>query len=147
MGNTANILVGLAAVAIGVILLLWVIPSQTVPPIFATVPPRFYPDFTTWMLIVSGGALLASGLLAPRRHLDRGRSLRQAGVFATALVLLSAATLAMPRIGYAPTGIVVAAVTVWLMGERRPVVLVAIAVVAPITIWAAFDVLLGRPLP
>jgi hypothetical protein len=38
-------------------------------------------------------------------------------------------------------------VTMWLLGERRPVFLVSVTLLSPVLIWLFIDVLLGRSLP
>jgi len=147
MGNTANILIGVIAMAVGAILLLWVIPTQTTPAIFASVPSRMYPDVGTWLMIVAGAALMISGVFATRERVDQSRTARQTVTFLIAVILLSVATLIMPRLGFVLTGAAISFGTVLLMGERRVPVLSAITILVPAAIWAAFVLLLGRPLP
>ena len=50
MMHTSNILSGLAAVAMGGVLIFWIIPAQTAPTIFASVPSGFYSNFTSGRL-------------------------------------------------------------------------------------------------
>ena len=75
MMHTSNILSGLAAVAMGGALIFWIIPAQTVPTIFASVPSGFYSNFTSGMLATSGLAFVATtGSLAGITASERSTS-------------------------------------------------------------------------
>lgn len=105
MGNTSNILIGILAMVFGMVMIVWVIPAQTVPALFASVPSGFYANIGCGLMIASGAALAISGVFAGREHIDMALARRQFTVFAVALVLLSVVTLLMPHIGFIPAGI------------------------------------------
>lgn len=147
MGDTANVLIGLLAAAFGAVMMVWVIPAQTVPALFASVPSGFYPNIGCGLMIVSGGALAISGLLAKRAPVDRDAALRQFATFAAAAALLSAVTLAMPHVGFFPAGAAACIAILLFMGMRSPVTLIAVAALTPAVIWVFFELLLDRPLP
>lgn len=147
MRRLPNIVTGIVSAALGMMLILWITPAQTVPAIFASVPSSFYPNFTSGMLVVSGLALVASGILS--------KSPTSADVlppafwarFAVALILLVGAMYVLPLFGFWLVGIGICLITLLLMGENRWPLIVAISVAAPLLVWGAFEMLLGRPLP
>lgn len=147
MRHVPNIVTGISAAALGLVLILWITPAQTVPAIFASVPSGFYPNFTSGMLVASGLALAASGILSktPDRTdvLPRGFWLRLAAAF----ILLVGAMVAIPLLGFLPTGVVICLITLLLMRENRWLLIAAISLAAPLVVWGAFEILLGRPLP
>ena len=146
MRDLSNILSGLVAALFGGAMILWIIPAQTVPAIFASVPSGFYPTFTCGMLVVSGLALAVSGFLpssdaAPAP--PRGFAARLAGAF----VLLVGAMYAAPVIGFLPAGVIICLIVLILMRENRWPLIAAICIAAPLAVWGGFEILLGRPLP
>ncbi len=149
MNQPSNVAIGLASAALGIAMILWVIPSQTVPAIFASVPSGFYPNFTSGMLIASGVALAISGVFGARPvgQADDTPAIVLAFRFVCALVLLVAAMWGMPVLGFIPAGIAICLATLVLMNERRWLLIGIICIAAPLIIWGAFEILLGRPLP
>lgn len=147
MGNTSNILIGILAMVFGMVMIVWVIPAQTVPALFASVPSGFYANIGCGLMIASGAALAISGVFAGREHIDMALARRQFTVFAMALVLLSVVTLLMPHIGFIPAGILACLMILLLMQVREPIRLVAICAATPVSVWAFFEHVLTRPLP
>lgn len=147
MRDVSNILTGLAAIALGAILILWVVPAQTVPAIFASVPSGFYPNFTSGLLILSGLGLLIAGLFNRAPPISAIAVFRTTIRFAVALVLLVGAMALTPLIGFLPAGAVICLVTLLLMRETRWPLIAAISIAAPLFVWGGFELLLGRPLP
>ncbi len=146
MRDISNILTGLVAALLGGAMILWTIPSQTVPAIFASVPSGFYPTFTSGMLVASGLALVVSGLFSTSgtaQAAPRGFAAR----LALAFVLLVGAMYAAPIAGFLPTGVIICLIVLILMRERRWPLIAAICVAAPLAVWGGFELLLGRPLP
>lgn len=147
MPSSANFITGLASMFLGGALVMWIVPAQTVPAVFAAVPSGFYPSFTAGLLIASGFALALSGLLGhPTRQIDASFTVTAAKTLVS-LVLLAGAAFAMGRISFLPAGIVICLITLILMRENRLAVVAVISVLAPLAIWAGFELLLGRPLP
>ncbi len=147
MGHTANIVIGLLAVAFGNLMIFVITPAQIVEAFFATVQPSFYPDAASVLLIASGAGLVVSGVLAPRAPVDWAASGRHAAVFAVALAGLCTAALLTPRLGFLPVAVAVTAATLALMRQRMGRVFIAVTLLAPAVVWVAFDRLLQRPLP
>ena len=147
MSKTSNIVIGLLATFLGIMMITWVIPAQTIPAIFASVPSGFYPNFTSVMLICSGIALAISGFFSPTSQTDNTSTSHFLVRFFAALILLVTAMLFTPIIGFVPAGIIICLVTLLLMRENRKRLIAAICLIAPFLIWAAFELLLGRPLP
>lgn len=146
MRDISNILTGLIAVLFGGAMILWIIPAQTVPAIFASVPSGFYPNFTCGMLVVSGLALAVSGLVATSEAAPappRGFAAR----LAVASVLLVGVMYAVPVVGFLPTSVIICLAVLILMRENRWPLIVAICITAPLAVWGGFELLLGRPLP
>jgi hypothetical protein len=147
MGNSANIVIGLLAALLGGVLIGLIIPAQTTPAVFASVPSSFYPDFTSWLLVASGLALAGSGILSPRQRIDVADTMQRTKYFGVALAALVLLTSLMPVLGYRVAGVLGVAVTMLIMGERRPVPIAAASVTIAVLIWFVFEILLGRPLP
>lgn len=147
MRDVSNILTGLLAATFGAALILWVTPAQTVPAIFASVPSAFYANFTSGMLIVSGLALSISGLFSKATQESAGTAAHVAIRFGAAFVLLVGAMFLTPILGFWQTGILISLITLLLMREYNWRLLAAISITAPISVWAAFELFLGRPLP
>ena len=104
MMHTSNILSGSTAVAMGRVLIFWIIPVQTVPTIFASVTSGFYSNFTSGMLATSGLALAVSGIFAKQPKQPQSSATAFAARFAVALILLVCATAVMPLVGFIQTG-------------------------------------------
>ena len=147
MRHMPNLLSGLAATFLGVALILWIIPAQTVPAVFASVPSGFYPNITSMMLVISGIALTVSGLISTKADRTEIPPALFAVRFAVALILLVGAMLLVPILGFLPTGAGVCAITLLAMREHHWLRIAAICVAAPLVVWVGFAVLLGRPLP
>ena len=147
MMHTSNILSGLAAVAMGGVLIFWIIPAQTVPTIFASVPSCFYSNFTSGMLATSGLALAVSGIFAKQPKQPQSSAAAFAARLAVALILLVCATAVMPLVGFIPTGDGICLTTLLLMREDRWPLVAAISICPPVVIWIGFEIILGRPLP
>ena len=145
--HTSKFLSGLVAVAMGGVLILWIIPAQTLPTIFATVPSGFYSNFTSGMLATSGLALAVSGIFAKQPKQPQSSAAALAARFAVALILLGCATAAMPLVGFIPTGVGICLTTLLIMREDRWPLVAAISICAPVFIWIGFEIILGRPLP
>lgn len=146
MRNTSNFLTGILAAALGAAMILWIIPAQTVPAIFASVPSGFYPTFTSGMLVASGLTLGVSGLIAAPDATDplpKGFAFR----LALAFVLLVGALYLAPVVGFLPVGALICLIVLILMGERRWLHISLICLIAPVAVWSAFELLMGRPLP
>ena len=127
-------------------LIFWIIPAQTVPAIFASVPSGFYPDFTSTLLLVSGAGLAVSGFFTdPEPVKDAPKT--AAFHFIAALVLLAGSMLLTPYLGFVPVGVMICLTTLLLMRENRWGLVALISCLAPVGIWAMFELLLGRPLP
>lgn len=146
MRDMTNILAGVVAVLLGGAMILWIIPAQTVPAIFASVPSGFYPIFTCGMLVASGLALALSGLISTSIASPappRGFATR----LAVAFVLLVGIMFAVPIVGFLPAGVLICLIVLILMRENRWPLVAAICIAAPLAVWGAFELLLGRPLP
>lgn len=147
MTINANVMTGAVAVTFGLTLVFWIIPEQTVPAIFASVPSGFYPTFTSTMMIASGIGLTISGFMEPTQQEESISASTTAARFTSALVLLGGAMFATPIFGFVPAGIAICLVTLLLMRENRWALIAAVSVAAPVLVWVGFELILGRPLP
>lgn len=145
--HLSNILSGLAAMAIGGALILWITPAQTVPAIFASVPSGFYPNFTSGMLILSGFGLVLSGLATAAPDAEGPGAGHIALRFFAAFVLLGVAMALTPVLGFPIAGAAICLVTLVLMRETRWHLVALICICVPLIVWAGFEQVLGRPLP
>lgn len=148
MANKSNVITGLLAVTLGMVTIIWLVPAQTIPAIFASVPSGFYPNFTSGMLVASGAALALSGFFVTAEDDDNSPSATKTIVnVIAALFLLTCAMFAVPYLGFIPAGIGICLVTLLIMRESRKIQLAAISIIVPVLIWLLFELLLGRPLP
>ena len=147
MKDAGSVVTGMAAALFGAAMMIWIIPSQTVPAIFASVPSGFYPNFTCGLLTLSGLGLIVAGFISPAPKDPKPSATAIATRFVAALVLLVGAMYLTPFTGFLVSGVAICLVTLLLMGETRWILIASICVVAPLAVWGGFEVLLGRPLP
>lgn len=138
---TANRASGLFFVLFGLALYALVIPNETELVDYGWVRPQTVPNVAALMLTALGlkQTLLPEGSVdLPWRHVLR------AGLF---LGLAALTVFVMSRVGFLYAAPVFALALMLLVGERRPVWLIAGAAVVPVLIWLAATAVLDRPLP
>lgn len=138
---TLNRISGFVVLAIGLILLFWIIPLHTETVEEAWLRPSTLPDITAVVAIIASifQIVFASGTVQ-----FEARPALRAGLFFALSVL---GLVLMHFLGFLVGAPVLVAVLMLLVGERRPLWLVAGIVLVPLAMWCSVVLLLGRPLP
>jgi|GEM_PF-1460592 len=142
---------GLWAAAVGVVLIVWLIPDYiSVPPAAKFTPgptPRTFPAVLAWVLIVSGIASLVIDLLArssaqtePAYRLDWKTALIITGLTVLYVVLFH-------WIGFTATTVIVLFGFLSLLSPMRLLPAVGVSLVVTLIIVLLFSTLLQIPLP
>jgi hypothetical protein len=138
---------GLLASAAGSLLLFVIIPGQHIPPMMSTVSPDFYPNIGTTILLIGGIGLVISSLGSASKKVDIENFIQIVKFCCLMTALFSITLLAFYFINFLVGGIFLVFGSMWLLGERRPHVLLSVSLISPVLIWLFIDVLLGRSLP
>jgi putative tricarboxylic transport membrane protein len=138
---TRNRLSGLVVVVFGLILLFWIIPRHTETADFGWLRPATLPNIAAMIIIVSGiiHVLFPMG----SAEFDLQPALR-AGLF---FVISLAGLFIMRHLGFLIAAPLLIMVLMLMVGERRPLWLIAGIVMVPLGIWSSIELLLKRPLP
>ena len=141
---------GALSLALGLCLLLWLIPHWVEPDPDLRLPVGLVPQVVAAMFVLCGAAMLARAALARRGRgadgppgFDDGE-LRGLLVM-TAVLLCSTAGFQFLHFMVAAPALV--AVSMWVFGPLRPVSLVVTAAAGPAAVWVVFTHMLGRVLP
>jgi hypothetical protein len=106
------------------------------------------PYLTMIIATVLSAYLLLRRLLVDREDPEKAPIPRQSWVFLGIVAALLVVTLVLLQyIGILAGGPFVVAVFMYMMGERRPIAILATAIIAPLLVWAFFWKLLQFPLP
>lgn len=139
---------GLGAFALGLALLLYIIPNYVLEPSFdmGDAPgPRAFPRVLAWGLVILGAldavAVWCSGERTPWRYPEA------AGRLLLVSTIIVATLLAIPYLGMVPVGVVMMiAITIFASGQKaRASVLTAVIFAA--VIYLIFVLVAGIPLP
>ncbi len=135
---------GLICVA-GLVLVVVVIPTQTMPPFFATVHPAVFPSIGASLMTSAAGLLAVRSLF---RQSSAFPPLLPILTWATGLTIAGALVVAsLATAGYMITGVVLVAGLMRLLGRPSVPALVGVSVSSTGVLYLIFAVLLGRPLP
>jgi putative tricarboxylic transport membrane protein len=138
---TLNRISGLVVAVLGLILLFWIIPRHTETVDYAWLRPATLPIITTVIVIISSIVhfIFPSG----KAQFDVPLALR-AGVF---FVISLAGLLLLHLVGFLIAAPLLVMVLMLLIGERRPLWLIAGIGLTPLAMWSSIELLLNRPLP
>ena len=107
--------------------------------------PSFFPNILAGMLILFSGILIINALrgrskgeVAPLRLKDKGV---QRGLFTLAGAILFCI------VGFIFTSIIFLAAMMWMMGNRKPLLLATTPTLITFAIWAVFEKLLNLSMP
>jgi putative tricarboxylic transport membrane protein len=138
---TPNRLSGVVVVVFGLILLFWIIPRHTEPVAFGWLRPTTLPNITAVVMVIAG---IIHVLFAAGTSEFDARSAARAGLF---FVISVAGLFLMRHAGFVLSAPLLVLVLMLMIGERRPLWLLAGVVMVPLGIWSAIELLLRRPLP
>ena len=138
---TLNRLSGVVVAVFGIILLFWIIPRHTETVDYAWLRPATLPVITAVIVIIT--SLVHLIFPTGKAEFDVPLALRAGLFFVISLIGLYVMHLA----GFLVAAPLLVMVLMVLIGERRPLWLVAGIVVLPLAMWSSIVLLLGRPLP
>ncbi|MGD9286697.1 MAG: tripartite tricarboxylate transporter TctB family protein [Desulfobacterales bacterium] len=138
---TLNRISGLVFAVLGLILLFWIIPQHTETVDFAWLRPATLPVITIVIVIISSivHLIFPSG----KAEFDLALALRASLFFVISLIGLGL----MYFVGFLIAAPLLVMVLMLLIGERRPLWLIAGIVMIPLAMWSSIVLLLNRPLP
>ena len=138
---TLNRLSGVVVAVFGIILLFWIIPRHTETVDYGWLRPATLPVITAVIVIIT--SLVHLIFPTGKAEFDVPLALRAGLFFVISLIGLYVMHLA----GFLVAAPLLVMVLMVLIGERRPLWLVAGIVVLPLAMWSSIVLLLGRPLP
>jgi hypothetical protein len=142
--------IGVCLLAFSLLMIFFVIPRYAASGLGddSSLPSAFMPTITMVVVAAASALLIAQSIFAiDWKNLGR----LSLGIpdkrlmLATAALLVAAA--ALPFVGMLPTVALLAAVEMWLLGERRWYALAAMGVSVPLFFYVLFQQLLGAQLP
>lgn len=139
---------GLGAVALGCLLLLYLIPVYVPAPPFdagGAPGPQAFPRIIAWGFIILGGLDAASVLLAGERVV--WKKPEAIGRLLLVAAILLASLLAIPYVGMIPVGVVMMIAITTLASGQRLLTSVITAVVFALAVYVLFDLVAGIPIP
>lgn len=140
-GELINRLVGAGSALFGVLMLVLIIPRQTVEMSYGAMSPSGFPTFAAALIAVLGclQAIRPTGSV----ELHFGETARMLAAVLFTLV----AVLSMERFGFLMAAPLFTLGIMLFAGERRAIWLVIGGLLSPALIWCLFEVMLERPLP
>ena len=141
---------GLIFIALGVALLTILVPMGVVEPRkvrFAALSPSYYPKIVAGVLLVLGAAVAwrarretASGPATNRHPNARSR-------IACFIAVLGAYALLLPWLGFVAAGFLSLLAAFWIAGERRPKLILPLALFVPLMLFFFFQKVALIPIP
>jgi putative tricarboxylic transport membrane protein len=138
---TPNRLSGVVVAVFGLILLFWIIPRHTEPVDFGWLRPTTLPNITAVVMVIA--SIIHVLFPAGTSEFD-ARPAARAGLF---FVISVAGLFLMHHAGFLLSAPLLVLVLMLMIGERRPLWLLAGVVMVPLGIWSSIELLLRRPLP
>jgi len=138
---TLNRISGLVVAVFGAILLFWIIPRHTETVDYAWLRPATLPIITAVIVIIS--SIIHLIFPAGKAAFDVPLALRAGLFFVISLIGLCL----MHFFGFLIAAPLLVMVLMLLIGERRPLWLIAGIVLIPLAMWSSIELLLNRPLP
>ena len=138
---TLNRMSGLVVAVFGAILLFWIIPHHTEAVDYGWLRPATLPIITAVVVLISS----IVHFIFPTGNAEFNVKLAlRAGSF---FVISLAGLYLMHLIGFLVAAPLMVFVIMVLVGERRPLWLIAGIALIPLAIWSSIELLLDRPLP
>lgn len=139
---------GLGAVALGSLLLLYLIPVYVPAPQFdlgGAPGPQAFPRIIAWGFIILGGLDAAAVLLAGERVV--WKKPEAIGRLLLVAAILLAALLVIPYLGMIPVGIVMMIAITTMASGQRLLISVITSVAFALAVYLIFDLVAGIPIP
>lgn len=146
----ADIIAAIFLITVGLVMIFIIIPAQTSPGERYGVPPATVPTAAMAVVILMSIILIIQRLVESRRNQDTRPSpmpLRQWLHIGGYTALLSIGLAVIKFLHFVPGGIILLAVLMIISGQRRPVIIVLVAVPVPILIYIGLWYGLRMPLP
>ena len=140
---------GILSVALGVTLLVWLIPTWVEPDPDLRLPVSLVPQIVAIGFIACGVASLVVSLVSkPLENTpSAGFDTEEGRGFFLILLLLIVATVGFQVLHFLVVAPAMVAISMWMFGPVRPVSLVLTSALGPLVIWFVGTEVLGRVLP
>lgn len=143
----ADIIGGLIGILIG----LYAIWEGTNMPedVVMKIGPSFFPTILASLLIIFSLVLIINALRGKSKGEVTPLRLSDKGVQRGLITLFAAIAfcIALDPIGFIPTAIVFLAFMMWVMGNRKPVMMIVVPPMVTLTIWLIFEKVLNLSMP
>lgn len=143
----ADIIGGLIGILIG----LYAIWEGTNMPedVVMKIGPSFFPTILASLLIIFSLVLIVNALRGKSKGEVTPLKLSDKGVQRGLITLVAAIVfcVALDPIGFIPTAIVFLAFMMWVMGNRKPVLMIVVPPLITLTIWLIFEKVLNLSMP
>ena len=107
------------------------------------IPPYLVPKYVLYLWVGFSLAICAGGLLGKGPSFPPVRWMHWAG----SVSIVCVGALMLPLLGYVPVATIMVFCLMWVLGYRKPVPAVIIAVGSTLAIWALLVLLAKMPLP
>ena len=143
----ADIIGGLIGILIG----LYAIWEGTNMPedVVMKIGPSFFPTILASLLIIFSLVLIVNALRGKSKGEVTPLKLSDKGVQRGLITLVAAIVfcVALDPIGFIPTAIVFLAFMMWVMGNRKPILMIVVPPLITLTIWLIFEKVLNLSMP
>ena len=136
IGGLIGILIGLYAIWEG---------SNMPEDVVMKIGPSFFPTILATLLILFSLVLIANALRGKSKGEVTPLKLSDKGVQRGLITLIAAIAfcVALDPIGFIPTAIVFLAFMMWVMGNRKPLMMIVVPPLVTLTIWLIFEKVLN----
>ncbi len=143
-----NAIGGALSLALGLVLLIWLIPNWVEPDADLRLPVSLVPQVVAIGLVLCGIAVLVQSLVAQQADApDTGFDQGEFRGLTVMVLLLFTATAGFQLFHFLIVAPVLVAVSMWIYRPIRPVSLVLTSALGPALIWVLGTQVLGRVLP
>ncbi|SDG85155.1 tripartite tricarboxylate transporter TctB family protein [Propionivibrio dicarboxylicus] len=140
IGGLIGILIGLYAIWEG---------SNMPEDVVMKIGPSFFPTILASLLIIFSLVLIVNALRGKSKGEVTPLKLSDKGVQRGLITLVAAIVfcIALDPIGFIPTAIVFLACMMWVMGNRKPMLMIVVPPLITLSIWLIFEKVLNLSMP
>lgn len=135
----SDLISGLVVMAFALLAIIWILPTWGGQSFGRGMPPQFMPSIGAWAMLICGGALVVQSAIKLRRDGSPPRKpgARREGLFFTIwpILYVAASVFLVNRFGLIVSGPFIIAVLLFLIGERRPIVVIIASLAPPALIY------------
>ncbi|WP_319237883.1 tripartite tricarboxylate transporter TctB family protein [uncultured Propionivibrio sp.] len=140
IGGLIGILIGLYAIWEG---------ANMPEDVVMKIGPSFFPTILASLLIIFSLVLIVNALRGKSKGEVTPLKLSDKGVQRGLITLVAAIVfcISLDPIGFIPTAIVFLAVMMWVMGNRKPLLMIVVPPLITLSIWLIFEKVLNLSMP